>query len=86
MLLEHARYSADANEICDKALYGMRQESKSLLQKPSTPDPFADEVRLRREVAAVGNFLALARCGSILRKMVLKQLDKPYKPALELQG
>ncbi|CAE7732236.1 KIF1A [Symbiodinium sp. CCMP2456] len=55
---------------CEVTQYTIREkleESKSLLQKPSTPDPFADDVR----------------CGSILRKIVLKQLDKPYKAALD---
>ncbi|CAE7744694.1 Oxr1, partial [Symbiodinium microadriaticum] len=58
---------------CEVTQYTIREkleESKSFLQKPSTPDPFADDVR----------------CGSVLRKMVLKQLDKPYKAALELMG
>lgn len=55
---------------CEVTQYTIREkleESKSFLQKPSTPDPFADDVR----------------CGSVLRKMVLKQLDKPYKAALD---
>ncbi|CAE7256228.1 Tldc2 [Symbiodinium pilosum] len=55
---------------CEVTQYTIREkleESKSLLQKPSTPDPFADEVR----------------CGSVLRRIALKQLDKPYKPALD---
>ncbi|CAE7397140.1 Tldc2 [Symbiodinium natans] len=55
---------------CEVTRYTIREkleESKSLLQKPSTPDPFADE----------------ERCGSVLRKIVLKQLDKPYKAALD---